>query len=97
MAQAEFRDGLTGSRVNDKIIDVRFDEDRFHVDFLDGRSLAVPLASYQSLLHASPSDRARWSLSAGGYGIHWPTLDEDLSAEGLLRGIPSVPRGPIVA
>jgi hypothetical protein len=24
-------------------------------------------------------------LSPGGYGIHWPLLDEDLSISGLLR------------
>jgi hypothetical protein len=29
-------------------------------------------------------------VSAAGYGIHWPLLDEDLSTEGLLRGIPAV-------
>ncbi|MBT1073603.1 DUF2442 domain-containing protein [Pelotalea chapellei] len=25
----------------------------------------------------------------GGYGIHWPDIDEDLSTEGLLRGAPA--------
>ncbi|WP_448189336.1 DUF2442 domain-containing protein [Azospirillum sp. sgz301742] len=28
-------------------------------------------------------------LAGGGYGIHWPDLDEDLSTEGLLRGAPA--------
>jgi len=84
-------------RVADRIIDVRFDEDRLHVDFLDGRSLAVPLAWFPVLLHAAPDERAKWELSAGGYGIHWPMLDEDLSAEGLLQGIPSVRRRPLAA
>lgn len=27
-------------------------------------------------------------ISGGGYGIHWPDIDEDLSTEGLLRGAP---------
>ncbi|MEK7772877.1 MAG: DUF2442 domain-containing protein, partial [Deltaproteobacteria bacterium] len=26
---------------------------------------------------------------AGGIGIHWPDLDEDISVEGLLLGSPS--------
>jgi hypothetical protein len=29
--------------------------------------------------------RRDWKI-AGGYGIHWPDIDEDLSTEGLLRG-----------
>jgi hypothetical protein len=34
---------------------------------------------------ASAEDRRRAELSPGGYGIHWPTLDEDLSIGGLVR------------
>ncbi len=30
-----------------------------------------------------------WYLAGGGYGIHWPDVDEDLSTEGLLRGAPA--------
>jgi Protein of unknown function (DUF2442) len=33
--------------------------------------------------------RKSWKVAGGGYGIHWPDLDEDLSAEGLLRGAPA--------
>ncbi len=32
---------------------------------------------------------ANWRVGGGGFGIHWPDLDEDLSTEGLLRGIPA--------
>ena len=31
----------------------------------------------------------RWEICGGGYGIHWPDLDEDFSIEGLLRGAPA--------
>ena len=27
-------------------------------------------------------------IAGGGYGIHWPEIDEDISTEGLLRGAP---------
>jgi hypothetical protein len=47
------------------------------------------LAWYPRLLHATPEQRAVWESCAGGYGIHWPGLDEDLSTEGLLRGAPA--------
>ncbi|MGI8944202.1 MAG: DUF2442 domain-containing protein [Qipengyuania sp.] len=33
--------------------------------------------------------RANWRSCAGGYGIHWPDLDEDLGMQGLLRGTPA--------
>ena len=37
------------------------------------------------LAAASPEERACAELSPGGYGIHWPLLDEDLSINGLVR------------
>jgi hypothetical protein len=56
------------------------------VELEDGRCISVPLAWYPRLLHASQSDRDDWQVAGGGFGIHWPALDEDLSVEGLLRG-----------
>ena len=38
------------------------------------------------------SGRYVWNagkIAGGGYGIHWPEIDEDISTEGLLRGAPS--------
>ena len=43
----------------------------------------------ERLRDATPEERANWQISAGGFGIHWPDLDEDLSTEGLLRGAPA--------
>ncbi|HSN76578.1 MAG TPA: DUF2442 domain-containing protein, partial [Anaerolineae bacterium] len=59
------------------------------VDLLDGRTTIVPLAWYPRLLHATPQERNNWKVAGGGYGIHWPDIDEDLSVEGLLRGLPA--------
>jgi hypothetical protein len=56
---------------------------------MDGRSISVPLAWYPRLLNASPKQRKNWQISGGGYAIHWPDIDEDLSSEGLLRGAPA--------
>ena len=75
------------ARVTDeRVLDVRFDEASLIVDLMDGRTISVPLAWYPRLLHASVDQRARWEKAGGGYGIHWPQIDEDLSTEGLLRG-----------
>jgi hypothetical protein len=76
---------------------VRFSEDELTVDLEDGRKIIVPLAWYPRLLHASPSQRERWQISAAGYGIHWPEVDEDLSTEGLLRGAPAPRKSAPVA
>ena len=40
-----------------------------------------------ALAAASEAERLNAELSPGGYGIHWPLLDEDLSVNGLLRDI----------
>ena len=63
--------------------------DTLSVDLMDGRTITVPLAWYPRLANASPAARANWEIAGGGYGIHWPDIDEDLSTEGLLRGAPA--------
>ena len=68
---------------------VRFSGEALSVDLADGRTITVPLAWYPRLLHATAAQRAKWNIVGGGYGIHWPDIDEDLSTEGLLRGVPA--------
>lgn len=63
------------------------------VDLMDGRTIIVPLAWFPRLLEASEEQHNNWRVAGGGYGIHWPDVDEDLSTEGLLRGAPA-PRQP---
>ena len=78
------------ARVTDeRVLDVRFDDASVIVDLMDGRTISAPLAWYPLLLHASAAQRAHWEKAGAGYGIHWPDIDEDLSTEGLLRGVPA--------
>lgn len=78
------------ARVTDeRVLDVRFDDHSLIVDLMDGRTISAPLAWYPRLLDATAEQRERWEKCAGGYGIHWPDVDEDLSTEGLLRGAPA--------
>jgi len=76
-------------KAGERVKDVRFSDDAISVDLIDGRTITVPLVWYPRLLHASPEQRQNWQISGGGYGIHWPDIDEDLSTEGLLRGAPA--------
>jgi hypothetical protein len=74
---------------DERVADVRFEDDRLIVDLADGRTIAVPVAWYPRLEGATPAQRAHWEVAGAGYGIHWPEIDEDLSTEGLLRGAPA--------
>jgi hypothetical protein len=69
-----------------RIIDVQVTDDTLSVDLEDGRTIAVPIGWYPRLAYATPVERSHWQISGAGYGIHWPELDEDLGAEGLLLG-----------
>lgn len=80
---------ISAKVADERVLDVRFDDASLIVDLMDGRTISAPLAWFPRLLHASADARARWEKCGGGYGIHWPELDEDLSTEGLLRGAPA--------
>jgi len=80
------------TRPGERIVDVRVDENLLTVDLADGRTLAVPLVWFPRLIDATPAQRANWQLAGGGFGIHWPDIDEDLSSAGLLRGAPAARR-----
>ena len=67
--------------------DIRFDDSSMWVDLSDGRTIGVPLAWFPRLLRATPEQRAKFVMSGGGTGLHWDEINEDISVEGLLRGI----------
>ncbi|MFK7862178.1 MAG: DUF2442 domain-containing protein [Granulosicoccus sp.] len=64
--------------------EVRFDNDSMWVELTDGRTIGVPLAWFPRLLNASKEELKNFSLSP--QGIHWESLDEDVSISGLLAG-----------
>ncbi len=66
---------------------VRTTDDTLTVDLADGRSITVPLLWFPRLAHAEPKARDTWEILGDGEGIHWPSADEDLSADGLLAGL----------
>jgi hypothetical protein len=80
---------IKSSKADERVANVRCTDDSLAVDLKDGRTIIVPLAWYPRLLRATPDQRDRWKVVGGGYGIHWPDLDEDRSTEGLLRGAPA--------
>ena len=87
---------FSASAADERILDVQFTDDALSVSLRDGRVISAPLAWYPRLLNATPGQRKNWKIAGGGHGIHWPEIDEDLSAEGLLRGAPA-PKVPVHA
>ena len=57
----------------------------------DGRELAVPIEWFPRLRDAASGERSNWRFIGRGEGIHWPDIDEDLSAAGMLQGVPARP------
>lgn len=66
---------------------VRFEKNTMWVELVDGRILGIPLAYFPRLLKASQMARKKYTLSGGGTGIHWDSLNEDISVPKLILGI----------
>ena len=71
-----------------KVKRIEVSADALTVELMDGRTLAVTLAYYPTLLHATEQERTNCQPIGAGYGIEWPLLDYHLSVEGLLQGQP---------
>jgi hypothetical protein len=65
-------------------VSVSFTETSLVVELADGRSIASPLEWYPRLAKANDEQRRNVVLERNG--LHWPTLDEDLSILGMLAG-----------
>lgn len=81
--------GTLALAADERVSGVEITDDVLSVALMDGRIITVPLVWYPRLLGVTDAERNNWLISGGGYGIHWPDIDEDLSTEGLLRGAPS--------
>ncbi|WP_100550596.1 DUF2442 domain-containing protein [Caedibacter taeniospiralis] len=66
---------------------VSFTDDELIVRLKDARTIIVPLMWYPKLENATKEQLLNYRLIAGGRGIHWTDLDEDLSVNGFLKGI----------
>lgn len=63
---------------------VKFTASELVVTLINGRKIKTPLEWYSRLQQASNADRANYEVMP--MGIHWPSLDEDLSVAGMLKG-----------
>ncbi len=79
----------TAAKTDERVGGVDFSATELIVTLMDGRTISVPLSWYPRLASADQQQLSNWHICGGGYGLHWPDLDEDLSTEGLLKGIPA--------
>jgi hypothetical protein len=64
-------------------------DDTIVAQLVDGRTISVPLTWSWRLSEATPEQRSRFEIIGSGSGMHWPEVDEDISVEGMLHGIPA--------
>ncbi len=72
-----------------RLLDVSVTDVEIIAHLADGRTISVPLAWSWRLSDATPEQRATFEIIGDGQGIHWPDVDEDISVEGMLHGIPA--------
>jgi hypothetical protein len=79
----------TAVNTDPRIQHVRVTDDEIIARLVDGRVISVPLAWSWRLSEATPEQRAHFRLIGSGQGVHWPDVDEDISVEGMLHGVPA--------
>lgn len=89
----------TAVSTDSRIAHIEVSDETITANLVDGRVISVPLAWSWRLSDATRAQRANWRLIGGGHGVHWPDVDEDISAEGMLTGTPAprpVRRSPVM-
>jgi hypothetical protein len=85
-----WRHGMTAVANNDpRILTVEVTDDLITTHLADGRTISVPLAWSWRLSDATPEQRQHFEIIGTGQGVHWPDIDEDISAMGTLTGTPA--------
>lgn len=72
-----------------RIKQIAVTKDAITAHLMDGRTISVPLAWSWRLSEATPKQRANREIIGDGNGVHWPDINEDISAEGMLYGVPA--------
>lgn len=75
--------------IEPQIKDIEVTEDVITAHLVDGRVVSVPLVWSWRLAEATEQERQHFELIGDGLGVHWPDIDEDLSAKGMLFGAPA--------
>ena len=72
-----------------RIRDVEVSDDLITARLTDGRTISVPLSWSWRLSEATAEQRAKFEILGSGQGVRWPEVDEDISVDGMLAGVPA--------
>ena len=72
-----------------RILELKVTNDSIIAQLADGRTVSVPLAWSWRLSEATSAQRNNFEIMGNGQGVHWPDIDEDISAMGMLCGTPA--------
>ncbi len=75
--------------IEPRILNIEVNKETITAHLEDGRTISVPLAWSWRLSEATQQQRSNFKIMGDGIGVHWPDIDEDISAEGMLYGIPA--------
>jgi hypothetical protein len=81
----------TVARSDPRIKSVEVSDKMITARLVDGRIISVPIAWSWRLAAATPEQRVNYQIIGDGQGVHWPDVDEDISAAGMLGGEPARP------
>ena len=60
------------------ITGLKVGKDRVSATMSDGREMSIPIAWFPKLSAAKKDQLKKYEISPGGYGVHWPEIDEDI-------------------
>lgn len=84
-----------GGRKPPRVRRVEVTEDWIRLELTDGRPVRIPTCWSRVLATATPAERRRWRLVAGGFGVAWPALGEIVSLHAVQ--IAERPSAPVAA
>ena len=81
----------TAANSDPRISSLEVTDDEIVAHLVDGRIISVPLVWSWRLSEATVAQRSNFEIIGDGDGVHWPDVDEDVSASGMLHGEPARP------
>jgi hypothetical protein len=82
-------DKTPSPEISERIEDAAVSDSSITFKLTDGHAVSVPLSWSWRLEGATEEERQNFQINPSGYSVHWPDVDEDLSARGALRGTPA--------
>jgi regulator of protease activity HflC (stomatin/prohibitin superfamily) len=76
-------------KLDTRIKNIDVTDDSIIAHLMDGRTISVPLVWSWRLMEATSKQRKHFEIIGDGHGVHWPDIDEDISADGMLYGMPA--------